>query len=96
MDINRHVIPLAKRPGDIAIVAFFLVNILFITYVVDIPTTCATRVRPPVSLGRQAKTEQNSAFRTPDKWKHAQKSQRNEQQMGETADIQGIRAGGVT
>ena len=28
--------PLAKRPLDIAILAFFLVNILFITYVVDL------------------------------------------------------------
>ncbi|MGE5262464.1 MAG: EXPERA domain-containing protein [Acidobacteriota bacterium] len=27
---------LAKRPGDIAILGFFLVNLLFITYVVDI------------------------------------------------------------
>lgn len=32
----RHVIPLTKRPGDLAIVAFFLVNLLFITYVVDL------------------------------------------------------------
>lgn len=36
MDMNRHIIPLAKRPGDIAILAFFLVNILFITYIVDL------------------------------------------------------------
>src|SRR5947199_10580705 len=36
MDMNRQIIPLSKRYGDIAILAFFLVNILFITYVVDI------------------------------------------------------------
>ncbi len=29
--MSRQVIPLSKRPGDIAILAFFLVNILFIT-----------------------------------------------------------------
>src|SRR6266566_572275 len=34
--VNKQIIPLPKRPGDIAILAFFLVNILFITYVVDI------------------------------------------------------------
>jgi EXPERA (EXPanded EBP superfamily) len=34
--MQREVIPLRQRPGDIAILAFFLVNILFITYVVDI------------------------------------------------------------
>jgi hypothetical protein len=33
--INRRTIPLSKRPGDIAILAFFLFNLLFITYVVD-------------------------------------------------------------
>jgi EXPERA (EXPanded EBP superfamily) len=33
--INRRPIPLSKRPGDIAILAFFLINLLFITYVVD-------------------------------------------------------------
>lgn len=32
----RQTIPLSKRPGDIAILLFFLVNILFITYVVDL------------------------------------------------------------
>ncbi|MGE5601796.1 MAG: EXPERA domain-containing protein [Nitrososphaerales archaeon] len=34
--MNRRPIPLSQRRGDIAILAFFLVNILFITYVVDI------------------------------------------------------------
>jgi hypothetical protein len=34
--MNRQIIPLSKRPGDIAIVAFFLINILFITYIVDL------------------------------------------------------------
>ena len=34
--MNRQIIPLSKRPGDIAILAFFLVNILFITYIVDL------------------------------------------------------------
>lgn len=34
--MKRETIPLARRPIDIAIVAFFLVNILFITYVVDL------------------------------------------------------------
>jgi hypothetical protein len=34
--MDRRVIPLAKRPGDIAIVVFFLINILFITYIVDL------------------------------------------------------------
>lgn len=32
----RRVIPLAARPIDVAIIAFFLVNLLFITYVVDL------------------------------------------------------------
>jgi hypothetical protein len=34
--MSREVIPLSKRPIDIAIVAFFLVNILFISYIVDL------------------------------------------------------------
>src|SRR5579883_3467592 len=34
--MSRRVIPFSRRPADIAIVAFFLVNILFITYIVDI------------------------------------------------------------
>jgi hypothetical protein len=29
-------IPLSKRPGDLLIVAFFVVNLLFITYIVDL------------------------------------------------------------
>jgi hypothetical protein len=29
-------VPLLKRPGDLLIVAFFLVNLLFITYIVDL------------------------------------------------------------
>ena len=33
---DREVIPLSQRPVDIAIVAFFVVNLLFITYVVDL------------------------------------------------------------
>ena len=52
--MDRRIIPLAKRPGDIAIVIFFLVNILFITYVVDLeqlvianPTHFAYPVWPP-------------------------------------------------
>ena len=32
----RHTVPFAKRPLDVAIVIFFLVNLLFITYVVDL------------------------------------------------------------
>jgi hypothetical protein len=32
----RQVIPLRKRPVDVAIVAFFVVNALFITYIVDL------------------------------------------------------------
>jgi hypothetical protein len=32
----RQTIPLLKRPGDIVIVIFFLVNVLFITYIVDL------------------------------------------------------------
>ena len=36
VDLNRSIIPLSKRPGDIVIIAFFLVNLLFITYIVDI------------------------------------------------------------
>lgn len=32
----RKVIPLSKRPGDIVILVFFLVNVLFITYFVDL------------------------------------------------------------
>ena len=34
--MEQHVIPLRQRRGDLAILAFFLVNILFITYIVDI------------------------------------------------------------
>ena len=34
--MNRHPVPLSQRRGDIAIIAFFLVNILFITYIVDL------------------------------------------------------------
>ena len=34
--MNRRTVPLSERRGDIAILAFFLVNILFITYVVDV------------------------------------------------------------
>lgn len=34
--MTRRVVPLARRPGDIAIIVFFLVNLLFITYVVDL------------------------------------------------------------
>lgn len=32
----RKVIPLSKRPGDIVVLVFFLVNVLFITYFVDL------------------------------------------------------------
>lgn len=32
----RDPIPLSQRPGDIALLAFFFVNILFISYIVDI------------------------------------------------------------
>ena len=34
--MNRQPIPLSQRRGDILIIAFFLVNLLFITYVVDL------------------------------------------------------------
>jgi EXPERA (EXPanded EBP superfamily) len=34
--VNKRIIPLSKRPGDIAILVFFFVNILLITYIVDI------------------------------------------------------------
>lgn len=34
--MNREIIPLSQRRGDILIIAFFLVNLLFITYVVDL------------------------------------------------------------
>ena len=34
--MNRRAIPLSKRPGDIAILVFFFVNILVITYIVDV------------------------------------------------------------
>ncbi|HEY7834171.1 MAG TPA: hypothetical protein VIG30_11415, partial [Ktedonobacterales bacterium] len=34
--MRRVVIPLRQRPGDIAILVFFLVNLLFITYIVDL------------------------------------------------------------
>ena len=32
----REQIPLSKRPGDVLILAFFVVNLLFITYMVDL------------------------------------------------------------
>src|SRR5262249_16699817 len=51
---ERQVIPLSQRPVDIAIVAFFLVNLLFITYVVDLdqlvianPARFTYRLWPP-------------------------------------------------
>ncbi len=34
--VTSDAVPLARRPGDIAILVFFLVNLLFITYIVDI------------------------------------------------------------
>jgi len=34
--VEQRVIPLRQRRGDLAILAFFLVNLLFITYIVDI------------------------------------------------------------
>ena len=34
--MNRQTIPLSQRRGDILIIAFFLVNLLFITYIVDL------------------------------------------------------------
>ncbi len=33
--MNRQVIPLSQRRGDVLIVAFFLLNLCFITYIVD-------------------------------------------------------------
>jgi hypothetical protein len=36
--MQRQSIPLTQRPGDIAFLAFFFVNILFITYIVDLET----------------------------------------------------------
>jgi hypothetical protein len=34
--MNGQIIPISRRPGDILIIAFFLINLLFITYVVDL------------------------------------------------------------
>ncbi|HEU0001534.1 MAG TPA: emopamil-binding family protein [Ktedonobacteraceae bacterium] len=34
--MNRQSIPLSQRRGDIVIIAFFLINVLFITYTVDL------------------------------------------------------------
>lgn len=34
--MKQELIPLSKRRGDLAILAFFLVNVLFITYIVDL------------------------------------------------------------
>ncbi len=34
--MNRQTIPLSQRKGDIVIIGFFLVNVLFITYIVDL------------------------------------------------------------
>jgi hypothetical protein len=34
--VNRQTIPLSQRRGDILIIGFFLVNLLFITYIVDL------------------------------------------------------------
>jgi hypothetical protein len=34
--MNRQTIPLSQRRGDILIIAFFLINLLFITYLVDL------------------------------------------------------------
>jgi len=36
VNVNRQTIPLSQRPGDIVIIIFFLVNLLFITYIVDL------------------------------------------------------------
>jgi len=34
--MEREIVPLSKRPLDIVILAFFVINILFITYIVDV------------------------------------------------------------
>ena len=34
--MNRQTIPLSQRRGDIAIIVFFLVNVLFVTYIFDL------------------------------------------------------------
>jgi hypothetical protein len=34
--MNGPIIPITRRPGDILIITFFLMNLLFITYVVDL------------------------------------------------------------
>lgn len=36
--MEKHPIPLAKRLGDIALIVFFAINLLFITYIVDLET----------------------------------------------------------
>ncbi len=40
--MNRQTIPLSQRRGDILIIAFFLVNLLFITYIVDLEQVVIT------------------------------------------------------
>lgn len=32
----KNVIPLKKRPGDIPILIFFIINLLFVTYIIDL------------------------------------------------------------
>lgn len=34
--LKSRIVPLSRRPGDIALVAFFIVNLLFISYIVDL------------------------------------------------------------
>jgi EXPERA (EXPanded EBP superfamily) len=34
--MSRHAIPLRERPFDLLIIAFFVINLLFVTYIVDI------------------------------------------------------------
>jgi EXPERA (EXPanded EBP superfamily) len=34
--MTRKAIPLFRRPGDVAIIVFFLINLLFVTYIIDL------------------------------------------------------------
>jgi hypothetical protein len=57
MNDHREPIPLARRPADLVILAFFVINILFITYIVDLeqlviadPASFSYPVWPPPAL----------------------------------------------
>ena len=42
----ERVIPLSRRKGDIVVLVYFWINILFITYIVDVEQIVLPDIRP--------------------------------------------------